>query len=201
MRNTLYVANLAPDIAEEQLRELFGQYGEVTSVEIGDEKLTEGCYALVQMAKEKSATKSNHSLNGHELDGRYIAISYLEPDTSKRLTNKQRKVAEEIAVELNETEKVPLRQIHTMVLLCGTSFVQAILEDALRVEAGEGLMTSDGSRKRTKGGVFFYLARGRVSKPVRHIIFNRKGKLPVEQESEPEEAKTAESDERADSTI
>src|SRR5882724_10660483 len=35
--------------------------------------------------------------------------------------------------------------------------------EALTVEANGGMRTQDGSRRRTKGGVFFYLVRGRVS--------------------------------------
>ena len=53
----------------------------------------------------------------------------------------------------------------------------AVVAEALEVEAQEGIMTSDESRRRTKGGVFFYLARYRMSPDVRRLVYNRKGKL------------------------
>ncbi len=56
-------------------------------------------------------------------------------------------------------------------------FIEALLNEALEVEAAQGIMTSDTSRRRTKGGVFFYLARYRMAPPVRRLVYNRKGKL------------------------
>ena len=45
--------------------------------------------------------------------------------------------------------------------------------EALTVEANGGMRTQDGSRRRTKGGVFFYLVRGRVSPRERQQLFLR----------------------------
>ena len=47
-------------------------------------------------------------------------------------------------------------------------------------------MTSDGSARRTIGGVFFYLCRYRMSDECRKIVYNRKGKMPQPQEEESE---------------
>jgi hypothetical protein len=65
-----------------------------------------------------------------------------------------------------------------MIQLCGASFAQALVKEAQEIEAGDGLMTADGERRRTLGGVFFYLARFRLAPPVRRIIYTRKGKMP-----------------------
>ncbi|HVO71422.1 MAG TPA: hypothetical protein VMT24_15335, partial [Aggregatilineaceae bacterium] len=67
-----------------------------------------------------------------------------------------------------------------IVRLCGVGFAQAVLKEALEIDASGGLMTSDGSHRRTRGGVFYYLARYRMSPPVRRIVYNRKGKMPQE---------------------
>jgi hypothetical protein len=180
MGDGLYVANLDPDITEGQLRDLFGQYGEVLAVDMTAEEKTGEHYAIVQMASEKVATKAYNGLNGYRWGDRYLTVSYPEVDLSRELTAKQRRSVEEIAETLGETDEVPLRQIEAIVRLCGVSFGHAVLKEALEIDASGGLMTSDGSHRRTRGGVFFYLARYRMSSPVRRIVYNRKGKMPQE---------------------
>jgi len=176
----LYVANLNPNITEGQLRDLFAHYGDVVAVDMAADEKTGEHYAIVQMASEKVATKAYNALNGYRLEDRYLAVSYPEVDLSRELTAKQRRSIEEIVATLGETEEVPLRQIEAIVRLCGVSFAQAVLKEALEIDASGGLMTSDGSHRRTKGGIFFYLARYRMSPPVRRIVYNRKGKMPQE---------------------
>jgi hypothetical protein len=180
MGNGLYVANLNPNIAEGQLRDLFGQYGDVVAVDMTTEEKTGEHCALVQMASEKVTTKAYNGLNGYRLEDRYLAVSFPDVDLSRELTAKQRRSIEEIVATLEETDEVPLRQIEAIVRLCGVSFAQAIVKEALEIDASGGLMTSDGSHRRTKGGIFFYLARYRMSPPVRRIVYNRKGKMPQE---------------------
>jgi hypothetical protein len=178
MGDDLYVTNLDPNVTEGQLRDLFGQYGEVVAVDMTAEEKTGEHYAIVQMASEKVATKAYNGLNGYRWGDRYLTVSYPEVDLSRELTAKQRRSVEEIVAALEETDEVPLRQIEAIVRLCGVSFAQAVLKEALEIDASGGLMTSDGSHRRTKGGVFFYIARYRMSPPVRRIVYNRKGKMP-----------------------
>jgi hypothetical protein len=78
----------------------------------------------------------------------------------------------------------------------GIEFAQAVAEEALAVEAEGGMMTLDGSRRRTPGGVFFYLARGRLSKPLRRKVFyfykrKKKKAATPDQEQEPEQPEPA----------
>jgi RNA recognition motif-containing protein len=178
MKNQLYIANLSADVTEEDLRGLFGQHGEVAAVDFGTDEHFGERYAIVEMVVEKTATKAMNELNGQTFHDRYLNISYPDADLTRELLPKQRKAIEEIAAVLSETEKIPLRQLEMLVRLTSISFVQAVLKEALEVEATQGLMTNDGARRRTKGGVFFYLARPRVANPVRYIVFTRKGKLP-----------------------
>jgi hypothetical protein len=179
MGNELYVANLSPDTTREQLSELFSQHGEVMAVDLGVEDKTGQTFAIVTMGSEKVATRANRELNGQLLNGLPLAVSYPEVDP-KELTAKQRKAIDEILAALEEKDDVPIRQLEAITRLCGMSFVEALLEEALAVDAAEGLMTTDGTRRRTKGGVFFYLARYRMSPAVRRIVYNRKGKIPEE---------------------
>jgi hypothetical protein len=146
-----------------------------------DEKIGQP-YALVAMVSEKIATKAYNGLNGYALGDYRLVISFPDVVWGRELTAKNRKVVEDIVAALGEADEVPLRQIEAIVRLCGAGFAQAILAEALEVDAAEGLMTTDGAHRRTKGGVFFYLARYRMSSPVRRIVYNRKGKMPQEAE-------------------
>jgi hypothetical protein len=191
-RNVLYVTNLAPSVDAEMLGAVFSEYGEVDSIEFGNHRISEDRFALVAMAIEKNATKATHGLNGYMMDEHALAVSYPEPDFSRPMLGKQRKIADKIVADLKETDKKPVRMINAMVLLCGTSFTQAIADEAKAIDAGDGIMTSDGSQRRTLGGVFFYLCRYRMSDAIRKIVYNRKGKLPTPDDETDTEAETAE---------
>ncbi len=181
MSNTLYIANLSPETSADDLAALFSEHGEIEQLDMVIDEHTEQPVALIDMASEKQATRATNSLNGHLVAGRRLAITPLEIDYNKGLTAKQRKSVQQIVEELQENEKVPLRQIESMIRFCGIQYVQALLDETLELEASEGLMTSDGARRRTRGGVFFYLARYRMSPALRKLIYNRKGKVPGEQ--------------------
>jgi thiamine pyrophosphate-dependent acetolactate synthase large subunit-like protein len=182
--DTLYAANFPVDTDENSLRQLFEAHGEVVSVSIHTDEKTSERYALVRMSLEKNATKALNALNGHVIGERRLAVSYPEADRERELTSKQKKAVEAFCAELGEKDGKPTRQIEMLVRLCGSAFVQAIISEALAVDAAGGLMTLDGKRRRSKGGVFFFLAHNRVSAPVRHIVFTRKGRFPVETASE-----------------
>lgn len=70
---------------------------------------------------------------------------------------------EAIATTLGETEETPRRQIELLVRVLGPDHALTLLAEAQQVEAQGGMLTRDGARRRTLGGVFFHLARPRVS--------------------------------------
>jgi len=179
MGTALFVANLDEQVTAEELRALFAGHGEVVGLEISLQRPGKPV-AVVEMASEKQATRALNALNGADLHGQRLSVSYLVPTLDKDLTPRQRKTIEEIAARLEETEEKPLCQIEAIVYLCGAQFAQALVEEALALDAQEGLMTMEGTR-RTKGGIFFYLARFRMSPEARRIVYNRKGKLPGRQ--------------------
>jgi hypothetical protein len=79
-----------------------------------------------------------------------------------------------IAEQLGEHEAEPLRQLRTIVKRLGTEQALAFLKEALDIEERGGLMVTDGSRRRTPGGVFFYLVRTKGPKEVRRLFFKHK---------------------------
>jgi hypothetical protein len=80
-------------------------------------------------------------------------------------------VAEDIARQLGEKARKPKRQIFLIVKRCGVEFAQKLLEDTKEIESNGGMMTQDGKRRRTPGGVFFHLARQRIPPEIRQEIF------------------------------
>ncbi len=68
-----------------------------------------------------------------------------------------------IAAQLGETAPGARATIWRVVRTLGPERAQAFVAQALEVEANGGMMVPDGSRKRTLGGIFFYLVRTQVS--------------------------------------
>lgn len=62
---------------------------------------------------------------------------------------------------LGETEKKPRGQIRRIVHHLGTDKALAILEETQAIEVAGGMMRTDGSQRRTPGGVFFFLVRAK----------------------------------------
>lgn len=82
-----------------------------------------------------------------------------------------RQIAAKIADQLGEKQHGPRKLVREVVERCGVAFAQEVLKDTEEVMALGGMLTAAADRLRTKGGVFFYLARGRMSDEIRQIIF------------------------------
>lgn len=83
----------------------------------------------------------------------------------------QQHTIQTIMTALNETEERPRGQIAAIVRALGEETALAVLVEANEVERLGGMMLPDGSRRRTPGGVFFTLARRRLSPEDREAIF------------------------------
>ncbi|NJN65281.1 MAG: hypothetical protein HC884_00495 [Chloroflexaceae bacterium] len=91
-----------------------------------------------------------------------------QPDQPDQDTNQ---MVAHVAQVLGESEKRPVTTISRITQQFGATFVQQMLEETLQIEAQGGLLLSDGSRRRTPGGVFFYLVRKRISKKDTFYLF------------------------------
>ena len=96
-------------------------------------------------------------------------------------TPEPRAIAATIAQELGETQSVPINQIRRIVQRLGPEAALAFLQEAHQIEAQGGLMLPDGSRRRTLGGVFFFLVRQRATPEDRAVIFPGWPKRPTPQ--------------------
>jgi hypothetical protein len=92
-----------------------------------------------------------------------------------------------IVTALNETDERPRSQIAAIVQAIGEQAALAVLVEANAIERNGGMMLPDQSRRRTPGGVFFALARKRLSPEDREAIFPKTppAKKDDEKEGEP----------------
>lgn len=70
---------------------------------------------------------------------------------------------ETIATALGETDPHAREKIHNSVTILGVEAAQALLEEVLAIEAAGGMLTADGSRRRTPGGVYHSLLKRRLT--------------------------------------
>lgn len=77
----IYVGNIAYRLSEDDLRELFEQFGEVTSVKIIKDTITGRSkgFGFVEMSEKEDAEKAIAKLNGSEVEGRDIKVNVARP--------------------------------------------------------------------------------------------------------------------------
>jgi hypothetical protein len=82
--------------------------------------------------------------------------------------------AQQIAEALGESDENPRTQIAAIVKTLGAEGALALLAQTQKVEEAGGLLVPDGTRRRTPGGVFFLLAREKLTPADRAAIFSSK---------------------------
>jgi len=82
----IYCGNLPYNVVEEDLREIFEEYGEVASVKIINDKLTGRSkgFGFVEMDNDDEARKAIEELNNAELSGRNIKVNESRPRNDSR---------------------------------------------------------------------------------------------------------------------
>lgn len=77
MAKTIYVGNLNYQTTEEELRELFSQYGEVESVKLIMDRETNRPrgFGFVEMVEEDAATAAVSMLNDKDFNGRNLRVN------------------------------------------------------------------------------------------------------------------------------
>jgi RNA recognition motif-containing protein len=77
----IYVGNLSFDTTEDQLRQAFEGYGEVTSVKIVDDQHSGRSrgFGFVEMSSDEEGQKAIDGLNGQDMDGRELNVNQAKP--------------------------------------------------------------------------------------------------------------------------
>ena len=84
MSKNIYVGNLSYSTTDDELCQVFEQYGTVTSVQIITDRMTGRSrgFGFVEMAD--GGEEAISALNGTELDGRTITVNEAKPRTERR---------------------------------------------------------------------------------------------------------------------
>ncbi|MFO8056162.1 MAG: RNA-binding protein [bacterium] len=82
----IYVGNLSYDVNEDQLRQSFEEYGEVSSVNIIKDKYSGQSkgFGFVEMSDDSKAMQAIEGLNDTELSGRRMNVNKAKPRTDNR---------------------------------------------------------------------------------------------------------------------
>jgi len=82
----IYAGNLSHDLTEDELREAFAAFGEVSSCSIIKDKFTGGSrgFGFVEMPSKEEADAAINELNGKELKGRAIRVNEAHPRGERR---------------------------------------------------------------------------------------------------------------------
>ena len=89
----IYIANLSYSVNDADLKELFQEYGEVSSANVITDRLTGKSrgFGFVEMPNESEALKAIKELNEVEYEGKVIVVNVAKPKTEKRDFNNQRR--------------------------------------------------------------------------------------------------------------
>ena len=88
----LYVGNLNFDANEDQVRELFGSYGQVEDVKIVMDRFSGRSrgFAFVRMDSADSAGKAKEALNGQPFQGKALVIDWARTEQRDRPMGERR---------------------------------------------------------------------------------------------------------------
>ncbi len=77
----IFTGNLSYSMAETELRELFEEFGEVTSAKIITDRETRRSkgFGFVEMSDKESALKAIEELNGQAVNGRPMVVNEARP--------------------------------------------------------------------------------------------------------------------------
>ena len=81
----IYVGNLSSDVSEENLRQAFESFGEVTSAIVIKDKYTGQSrgFGFVEMLEQAQAQAAIKNLNGKELLGKQMSVKEARPRTNQ----------------------------------------------------------------------------------------------------------------------
>ncbi|NOY39344.1 MAG: RNA-binding protein [Nitrospirae bacterium] len=77
----IYVGNLPYNVSEDELKELFSEFGEVSTVNIITDKFSGQSkgFGFVEMPNDSEADEAIKALDGKEIKGRNIKVNQAKP--------------------------------------------------------------------------------------------------------------------------
>ena len=86
----IYVSNLSFNVQDEDLKDFFTEYGEVTSAKIINDKFTGNSrgFGFVEMSDDAAAQKAIQELDGAVVEGRTISVAVAKPKEERPNNNR-----------------------------------------------------------------------------------------------------------------
>ncbi len=81
----LYVGNLASDVTEEDLKNLFSEYGNITSVKVIKDMYSGASkgFGFIELSDQTEGQKAINELNSKDLKGKTIVVNEARPKTDR----------------------------------------------------------------------------------------------------------------------
>jgi cold-inducible RNA-binding protein len=81
----LYVGNLLFDVTENEIKELFGPFGQVTEIRLIMDKFSGKSkgFGFVEMPSKEEAQKAIDALNGKDIKGRAMTVNEAKPKVER----------------------------------------------------------------------------------------------------------------------
>ncbi len=81
----IYVGNMPFDVSEDDLREAFEQFGEITEVRLIMDKYSGKSkgFGFIEMPSKDEAEKAIEEMNGKEFKGRALSVNEAKPKTDR----------------------------------------------------------------------------------------------------------------------
>ena len=81
----IYVGNLLFDVTEDELKELFAPFGQVTEVRLIMDKFSGKSkgFGFIEMPSKEEAEKAIEGLNGKDIKGRAMTVNEAKPKTER----------------------------------------------------------------------------------------------------------------------
>jgi RNA recognition motif-containing protein len=88
----IYVGNLSYNVTQDELRELFSAYGEISTASIISDKFTGQSkgFGFVEMPQESQAREAISELNGKEINGRALTVNEARPRAERPQRRRER---------------------------------------------------------------------------------------------------------------
>jgi cold-inducible RNA-binding protein len=92
----LYIGNLSHTATENDLRELFGQAGEIKEITLITDRMTRQPkgFGFVEMTNQSDAEKAIQMFNDQELDGQRLIVNIARPREDRGRSNSRREAGE-----------------------------------------------------------------------------------------------------------
>lgn len=86
----IYISNLSYAVNDADLKELFGEYGEITSAKVITDRETGRSrgFGFVEMSDDEQGQKAIDELNQAEYDGKVINVTVARPKTERPANNR-----------------------------------------------------------------------------------------------------------------